>query len=213
MGEDVFPEDAMLRSLLEVSPPDLWQRITAEAGEHRQHRRWKGASDPARRAFAHPLLAAVAVSLLVGTAGAVAGLAHWGGAPPASGGAASNALRAKPSDSPPQGVSEGQADDIALNQARHFSSTAPTVASSSRGHLRDFWPSTGVQGTSGDTWVWAVVVDGDFRGICAPVAAPGATPPCATSMREPTSLIILDYRTGRFIVARSPATRAGPGHG
>ena len=66
------------------------------------------------------------------------------------------------------------------------------------GRMADFDPNQGF--TAADRLVWAVVLSGSFPGSCGPAPLPGATMhPCPPPAR--TATVILDFRTGEFLVA------------
>ncbi len=95
---------------------------------------------------------------------------------------------------PPGGLTETQA----FAAARAAFPDATGVASAKAGQMRDF--DTNQQVVPGDQWVWAVVVSGMFPFSCGPAPATGQThAPCPQP--GTTMTVILDYTTGRYLVA------------
>jgi hypothetical protein len=109
MRDDSRPEDALLRPLYEASPPpDLWQRAMAPRPGSRL--RWPlGLGDPARpRRLHRPLVAALAMSVVVGVAGAAVGLHSLNEARPGTAGGASQPA----SSSAPSASAIGRTTDM-----------------------------------------------------------------------------------------------------
>ena len=72
------------------------------------------------------------------------------------------------------------------------------VVGAASGPLRRFTPGSDLPNLPPDRQVWGVVFAGKFPSSCRPNAP--ACPPDATTM-----LVVLDYRTGEFLFATTPA--------
>lgn len=209
MQDDQFLEDELLRPLYEVSPPaELRERVFSASGERPTAGFLRRFTNPARRRMHRPLLAATAMSVLVGAVGAAVGLRTLGAGSP--GGGAAPVLKPLPtgtpadtSTPPPDGLTRSQAEDIALRTARPQSGTAPRVIAAASGPLHDFWGTARPPGIDGEHWVWAVVLSGRYAGPCGPLPVTGVPAHCAPASTE---MIVLDYQNGAFTFASYPAS-------
>lgn len=107
-------------------------------------------------------------------------------------------LNAGCGDSVP-GLSRQRAVSEATTRAQGMSSTPVTFVSAASGRLGTF--STGFVSPNPNRKVWAVTFTGTFAGACGP--AGNTCPPPNKSVS-----IFLDYTSGAFVMASTPA--AGP---
>jgi hypothetical protein len=99
---------------------------------------------------------------------------------------------------PPSG---GLTEAEAVAAARQNASDATGVVSATVGPISAF--GTGHQQVvPDDTWVWAVVVSGTFPFSCGPAPTPGESPRICPKPAT-TETVLLDYRTGAFILSYS----------
>jgi hypothetical protein len=98
------------------------------------------------------------------------------------------------------GRTQQQATTTAQHIAQGMSGTPVVFVSASSGRFGSF-ESAGDSVASPNRQVWTVVFRGTFQGSCGPSSpTPHACPPPNTTVR-----VILDYTTGAFIMARTPA--------
>jgi hypothetical protein len=99
------------------------------------------------------------------------------------------------------GRSQQQAVSVAKPIAQGMSGTPVVFVSATSGRFGGFAPSVGASVSSPNRQVWTVVFGGTFQGSCGPATpTPHACPPPNTTLR-----VILDYTTGAFIMAETPA--------
>jgi hypothetical protein len=98
-----------------------------------------------------------------------------------------------PPTAPPGGISQAKAEEIALDLAPP-SSTNPSVVWAVSGR---YAAANGRGLVPGGTWVWTVLVSGDFRAVACPTGSSPPTKPCGPAAS--TQRIILDYYSGAFI--------------
>lgn len=99
------------------------------------------------------------------------------------------------------GRTQQQAVSVAKPIAQAMSSTPVVFASATSGSFGSFEPNVGASVSEPDREVWTIVLQGTFHGSCGPAApTPRACPPPNTTVR-----VILDYTTGAFIMAATPA--------
>jgi hypothetical protein len=104
----------------------------------------------------------------------------------------------------PAGLGEGRAVSAAKSTAQAMSSTPVSFVSAASGRFVDFEPHVGTAVSDPNRQVRTVVFRGTFHGSCGP-ASP--TPhPCPTP--NTTIRIVLDYASGAFIMAATPAGTA-----
>jgi hypothetical protein len=98
------------------------------------------------------------------------------------------------------GISRGQATALAVNHAETESSTAPRVLWAVPGIFGLFRGGATDEVSPWSRWVWAVRLAGTFLGSCPPTGITNGQGPlrCSTDQME---TVILDYRTGAFIMA------------
>ncbi|HUZ70504.1 MAG TPA: hypothetical protein VMU65_12425 [Candidatus Saccharimonadales bacterium] len=102
---------------------------------------------------------------------------------------------------PATGRTQQQAVSVAKPIAQGMSGHAVVFVSATSGRFGGFDPSVGASVSSPNRQVWAVVFRGTFQGSCGPATpAPHACPAPNTTIR-----VILDYTTGAFIMAVTPA--------
>jgi hypothetical protein len=98
------------------------------------------------------------------------------------------------------GISESQAIEIARHQAQVMSSSTVEFVDVKTGQFRDFRGGATDAVAPGGTKVWAVGYTGTFQSSGGP-PCPSAEP-CDPQPRFDHSItVILDYRSGRFIMA------------
>lgn len=99
------------------------------------------------------------------------------------------------------GRTQQQAVSVAKPIAQGMSGTPVVFVSATSGRFGGFEPSVGASVSSPNRQVWTVVFRGTFQGSCGP-----ATPTAHACPAPNTTIrIILDYTTGAFIMAGTPA--------
>ena len=99
------------------------------------------------------------------------------------------------------GRTQQQTVSVAKPIAQGMSGTPVVFVSATSGRFGGFEPTVGASVSSPDRQVWAVVFRGTFQGSCGPaIPTPHACPAPNTTIR-----VILDYTTGAFIMAATPA--------
>lgn len=90
---------------------------------------------------------------------------------------------------------------VAKPIAQGMSGTPVVFVSATSGRFGEFQPSVGASVSDPNRQVWTVVFRGTFQGSCGPSSpTPHACPPPNTTIR-----VILDYTTGAFVMAATPA--------
>ena len=97
------------------------------------------------------------------------------------------------------GVSRSDAVAAATRQAKAASSTPPQVQWAVPGLFGWFGGGAGDSVARWNRPVWAVRLTGTFRGSCGP--APTLDEPLRCPGPDHTETVILDYRSGEFIMA------------
>src|ERR1019366_1715696 len=118
--------------------------------------------------------------------------------------AAAAAVVCSCSGSAPAGLSQGQAVTAAKATAQTMSSTPVSFVSATSGSFSNFDPQAGTAVSDPNRIVWAVVFQGTFQGSCGP-SSPSPHPCPAPNM---TVRVVLDYASGAFIMALTPAGSA-----
>jgi len=111
------------------------------------------------------------------------------------------------------GGDDGLSRDQAIEAARSEMPSAQNAeaVSARDGRFADFDPNATEHVSPPDRHVWGVLFRGTFAPpSCGPIPAPGETVTC--SPPHETMMVIVDYRTGEFISAGSPATADGLGN-
>jgi hypothetical protein len=102
------------------------------------------------------------------------------------------------------GLSQGQAETAAKATAQTMSSTRVSFVSATSGSFGSFEPHAGTVVSDPNRMVWAVVFRGTFQGSCGPAGpSPHSCPPPNTTVR-----VVIDYASGAFIMAATPAGAA-----
>jgi hypothetical protein len=101
------------------------------------------------------------------------------------------------STAPPNGLTEAQAEAIAVSTSAARAS-GTVVAQSARSGFYAVVGPPGSDDVAGDRWVWAVVVSGSF-------GAPDCRDGEACPVVGVTSLVVLDYLTGEVLIQETPA--------
>lgn len=106
-----------------------------------------------------------------------------------------------------QGITQTQAVTLARGTAQPMSVTPVVVVSATSGQLSTLMPNPPPTLGHPSREVWAVFFSGTFQGSCGgapvPPQSPHPCPPPNTSVR-----VLLDYVSGAFIVATTPADGA-----
>ena len=105
-------------------------------------------------------------------------------------------------------LTNGISRQDAITAARqNVSGQVSAVVSASSGPLGSFIGPGTLPEEPRDHLVWAVVFRGTFPpASCGPVPPPGQLPHCPPDAH--TALVVLDYKTGEFILASLPADAA-----
>jgi hypothetical protein len=104
----------------------------------------------------------------------------------------------------PAGLSQGQAVTAAKATAQAMSSSPVSFVSATSGSFSNFEPHAEPAASDPNRIVWAVVFRGTFQGSRGPSSpSPHACPAPNTTVR-----VVLDYASGAFVMALTPAGSA-----